>query len=227
MKRRSKNLASTLEHRVSGYALAATAAGVSLLALAKPAAGKIVYTKTKIVVREEGAIQIDLNHSGKTDFSVAMGQYCGTGGTCSTNLFAIADGRNGVEGAYGAYALDPGAEIGAGRPFARRPLMATRCSCESRGPWLNVTNRYLGLRFLIKGTLHYGWARLSVHSTLRELVAKLTGYAYETIPNKPIIAGKTHDSDVIARHDASLGHLARGAAIPAWPNESTGVTHQH
>ncbi len=47
--------------------------------------------------------------------------------------------------------------------------------------------------------------------------ALLTGYAYETIPNKPIIAGKTHGKDVITLEPASLGHLARGAsAIPAW-----------
>jgi len=49
------------------------------------------------------------------------------------------------------------------------------------------------------------------------ITATLTGYAYETIPNKPIIAGKTHGPDVITLQDASLGHLARGAsAIPSW-----------
>jgi hypothetical protein len=34
-----------------------------------------------------------------------------------------------------------------------------------------------------------------------------TGYAYETIPNKPIITGRTHGRD-----DATLGRLARGAS---------------
>jgi hypothetical protein len=45
----------------------------------------------------------------------------------------------------------------------------------------------------------------------------LSGYAYETIPNKAIIAGKTIGRDVITVQPGSLGHLAAGAsAIPAW-----------
>jgi hypothetical protein len=47
--------------------------------------------------------------------------------------------------------------------------------------------------------------------------ATLTGYAYETIPNKPIIAGKTKGPDVITLEPATLGHLAQGASgISAW-----------
>jgi len=47
--------------------------------------------------------------------------------------------------------------------------------------------------------------------------ATLTGYAYETIPGKAIITGKTHGPDVITLQDASLGHLARGASgLSAW-----------
>jgi len=45
----------------------------------------------------------------------------------------------------------------------------------------------------------------------------LTGYAYETIANKAIIAGRTKGPDVTAAQPTSLGHLAAGAsAIPAW-----------
>jgi len=35
----------------------------------------------------------------------------------------------------------------------------------------------------------------------------VTGYAYETIANKPIIAGQTHGKD-----EATLGRLAQGAS---------------
>jgi hypothetical protein len=46
-----------------------------------------------------------------------------------------------------------------------------------------------------------------------------TGYAYETVPNKPISTGKTKGPDVVSS-PASLGHLAAGAAsIPAWRSE--------
>jgi hypothetical protein len=52
---------------------------------------------------------------------------------------------------------------------------------------------------------------------IEKLAATVLGYAYETVPNKPIIAGKTGGADVITPQPASLGHLATGApAIPIW-----------
>jgi hypothetical protein len=63
----------------------------------------------------------------------------------------------------------------------------------SKGNWLDVRNRYLGLKFTIKGKIHFGWARLT--TTAGAANGTLTGYAYETIPNKPIVTGKTKGSD--------------------------------
>jgi hypothetical protein len=83
-----------------------------------------------------------------------------------------------------------------------------------RGPWANdgkgVNDRYLGLRFVINSEIHYGWARFNVR-IWNAIFATLTGYAYETIPNKSIIAGRTKGPDVITLQPGSLGHLARGA----------------
>jgi hypothetical protein len=42
------------------------------------------------------------------------------------------------------------------------------------------------------------------------ITATLTGYAYETIPNKPIIAGETNGPDAFTVQERSLGHLAAG-----------------
>jgi hypothetical protein len=63
-----------------------------------------------------------------------------------------------------------------------------------QGLWANggkgVKDRYLGFKFAIYGKTHYGWARLNVKVGYSDEVyinAALTGYAYETIPNKPII----------------------------------------
>lgn len=85
-------------------------------------------------------------------------------------------------------------------------------------PGVNVRNRYLGLSFKINGKTHYGWARLNVKlMPYHGFTATLTGYAYETIPNKPIIAGKTTGPDIVTVQPATLGQLAAGAAaIPAW-----------
>jgi hypothetical protein len=86
-----------------------------------------------------------------------------------------------------------------------------------------VKNRYLGFKFAIKGKIHYGWARLSVavkSSGGVSLTTTLTGYAYETIPGKSIIAGATkgpEDAEGTAvnshtRAPVTLGALAFGAS---------------
>jgi hypothetical protein len=93
---------------------------------------------------------------------------------------------------------------------------------HTSGQWLYTQRRYLGLRFMIGGQVHYGWARVAVARTgtgygKNSIVATLTGYAYETIVCKPIITGKTKGPDVITFEPASLGHLAQGASgILAW-----------
>lgn len=78
---------------------------------------------------------------------------------------------------------------------------------RSGGPWLKVGTAYLGLKFKIEGEVHYGWARVN---TTDHASNYLTGYAYETIPNKPIITGKTKGRDVITIEPGSLGALAAG-----------------
>jgi hypothetical protein len=69
------------------------------------------------------------------------------------------------------------------------------------GPWLNggkgVKHRYLGFKVTIKGRFHFGWARMTVTTTPYGFTATSTGYAYETIPNKAIIADKTKGPAVI------------------------------
>jgi hypothetical protein len=77
-----------------------------------------------------------------------------------------------------------------------------------------------------------GWARLNVNVQPHNLgiTATLTGYAYETIPGKSIVAGRTKGPEVDFVPDpsltspipgtprpASLGMLALGAqGIPLW-----------
>jgi hypothetical protein len=72
----------------------------------------------------------------------------------------------------------------------------------------------LGLKFVIHGKVHYGWARFSVtlghHRQYDDVSGTLTGYAYETIPNKPIIAGQITGPDVITVQPETLGELAHG-----------------
>jgi hypothetical protein len=96
---------------------------------------------------------------------------------------------------------------------------------------MDVTRRYLGLKFSIyyyySGQIHYGWARLNVTNVTVAGVpyAALTEFAYEAIPNKPIVTGATRAkaeeiveprnpgvSSLNRPAHASLGALARGVA---------------
>ena len=97
------------------------------------------------------------------------------------------------------------------------------------GQWGNggkgLKNRYLGIKFTINGKFHYGWARISVSVTGHQATSVLSGYAYETIPNKAIIAGETKGPDVVTVQPGSLGHLATGAsAVSAWRLKQTATT---
>lgn len=53
------------------------------------------------------------------------------------------------------------------------------------GNWKNVNDRFLGLRFDISGSTHYGWARLDVNSDGTSWTVK--DYAYEATADTPII----------------------------------------
>ncbi len=192
-----------------------------MLALAQPAEAEIVYTPTHHVIGQNEKYKLDLNKDGIVDLTLRC-RGC-------DSLFASAVSGNGVASTHGTYgpaaaALRRGAHIPGLRKSLRVAPMAevvhgsTSGHSTSRhwGAWINVKNRYLGLKFEINGQAHYGWVRLSVQLKGKpgnyHIVATLTGYAYETIPDKPIIAGETEGADVITLEPGSLGALAAGAS---------------
>jgi hypothetical protein len=44
---------------------------------------------------------------------------------------------------------------------------------------------------LIQGKTHFGWARVRMGGRSKSFVATITRYAYEAVPNRPILTGKT------------------------------------
>jgi hypothetical protein len=235
----------SLERRLTKYALAASATGIGLLASSQPAAAKIVYTKAdKVLTPRTPPMTIDLNHDGIDDFTV----YMGVGNYGSFGISVIGEQTNEVAGYLRqqdlgwASALRPGVRVGPNQRFSPYyNLMAGgSCnyggtSCNGFGPWAEVQNRYLGFKFSIKGKVHYGWARLSVNTT-GDLSAVLTGYAYENVPNKPILTGKTEGpeegsvdearpatlNEPTLQPAASLGLLAMGApGVSVWRREES------
>jgi hypothetical protein len=228
--RKPSNLSEALYRQLNSYALAATAAGVGLLALSQQAEGRIVYYRTHYrFYLGFGSYSLDLNHDGIADFIFLSStgivfSYFGIRPAKSQSQNLIWGYAGPVFRTSFASALKAGVKVHASKKLGKGEHImvfsqAGTPSWRCYGQWCRARNRYLGLKFYdVKGKAHYGWARLTnEQGTTRTRTRTLTGYAYETIPNKPIVAGKTHGKDVIAVQDASLGHLARGAsAIPAW-----------
>ena len=272
-------LSESVHHQLNAYALAAGAAGVSLLALADPAQAKIVYIPGHVTFGGStpdgpSSYYLDLNHDGIPDFMFYWNEYRvprprrltlndGPAWSAFARLAVRPIGSNGIagkprrgfEGTYnGAFCLGSGASISPQQPFAGSLMAAVGLSVgNASGSWLypgkihsitgsgegNITG-YLGLKFAIHGQTHYGWARLNVFANGGPaLTASLLGYAYETIPDKPIILSKeqgpcqkSHKDDKPANpaslgtvEPASLGRLAQGASgVAAWRRkEQTGA----
>ena len=234
--RKTFKLSDSLNRQLNSYALVTSAAGVSVLALAGASEAKVVYTETHQVTHTGFPLYIDLNHDGIKDFVLRTTYYAGTsyfkvGVNASgyRNMNNAVAGRRFSRSSYffsAASALPAGARFGPERKFpVHHPFMAVELfnrvhtsQHSDVGPWVGkgkgVRNRYLGLKFVVHGKVHYGWARLSVtlghHRQYGDVSGTLTGYAYETVPNKPIFAGQITGPDVITVQPETLGKLARG-----------------
>jgi hypothetical protein len=222
------SLSNSLHQLLNAYALAATAAGVGAVPLAQPAAAEIIYVPTHRHITIGHGVSLALNQEGVINFNFSVKRVL-TYGSRYVNSFAVSSARpgNSVAGGYGEYihtnnfasALKAGVQVGTELLFVSKGIfsrieMAQASSLGCGGSWANVTNRYLGLKFRVrKGPTQYGWARLNVSCKKNEISGILTGYAYETIPNKPIVTGKTKGPDMITI-GGSLGRLARGASQP-------------
>jgi hypothetical protein len=216
-----------LDHKLLGYAAAASAAGVSMMALTQPSQAEIVYTPAHETVKIRGTLALDLNGDGVTDFTFYNNlSSCGSQPPsrlaaqppeCSQHAFqwlsirptgtnAVIAGQPVNSRAY-VSAFPMGKVVGPEDKFPKYGEMESCFTNNGRstyiiGDWANVKNLFVGMKFSIDGQTHYGWARLSV--TVRSIprqacatAAVLTGYAYETEPGKPILTGKISGNDDI------------------------------
>jgi hypothetical protein len=233
--RKTFNISDSLNRQLNTYGLVASAAGVSVLALAGASEATVVYTETHQVTHTGLPLYLDLNQDGIKDFFLRTSFYRGSSGLqAGLNAAGYGNASNRVAGRRfslsgyflsAASALRAGARIGPKDNFSvPSPVMAEELfngvgsQYSDLGPWAGkgtgVQDRYLGLKFIIGGEVHYGWARLSVtlghHRQFDDVIGTLTGYAYETVPNKPIVAGQTTGPDVITVRPGTLGGLAFG-----------------
>jgi hypothetical protein len=211
--------------RLAGYVVAATAGGLTAAYAAQPApeAGNIVYTPANISFGNfgTGSFPLDLNHDGKVDITIwySNTSFRSSGGGCAGQNGNVRD----VPAVGNGAILTPllrGAVIGGADSFKggkSRMAYGFEDGCSGHGsygfggPFANVTDEYLGVRFLINGQTHYGWVRVSITASVAHVSGSISGYAYNTVPNQIIIAGEgtvpSHSKPI----PASLGLLSQGA----------------
>jgi hypothetical protein len=177
--RTTAELSHSFHRRLNAYALAASAAGVGMLALAPTAAAKIVFTRVhKTIPYNHGPLFFDVNNDGVNDFAL-RGRLTSTtsGKFAKLNVYAAHAG-NAVwsvqsRGHHCASAVPTGKLIGEKRKFSPDKLLmflieTLAGSGPNYCPWIGVRYSYLGLKIEINGKIHYGWARVNflAHTTV-------------------------------------------------------------
>jgi len=183
-----------------------------LLAATLQASAGVVYTQVNISIPLNSYYNVDLNGDGFLDFSLRsafLQAYCESGddyvwfldvnpGSNAAVIAAI------TPGLAVALALPAGVVVGPGNSFysgtaTMAELFWGACTSGSEGMWLNVPDRYLGLRFSDsqKGA-HYGWAKISTAAYVDDsghlhVSTFLSGFAYEAIAGQPILTGQISD----------------------------------
>jgi hypothetical protein len=196
-KRTATKLKARLDKGLLSYAVAASAAGVGLLALTQSAQAKIVYTPADVPILRDQIVPLDLNHDGIQDFFFFFSaRPAAVTGTLSID--PVRPNNRILGSKLYASALPAGVSVGPGGNFQQEhDFMADRrfyyMGYSTRGPWTPTQDRYLGLKFFVQGQVHYGWARVQVFPQGNDLGfdARLAGYAYETTPNTAILTGTT------------------------------------
>ncbi|MBL0280091.1 MAG: T9SS type A sorting domain-containing protein [Chitinophagales bacterium] len=184
-----------------GKIAAYSAMAGAFMATAANADAQIIYTDVTDFTGATGdLLSIDMDADSTSDFLLfansntagnwswvyAIGNL-GSGYGGPSNMIA---GYSGAILPYGS-ALDAGDLVGPALSFVSNSnnvgWLASMYSSVTYAPFANTGDKYLGVKFLSGGTLHYGWMRLSC--TVAPVTYTIRDYAYEATANTPIIAG--------------------------------------
>lgn len=184
-----------LGRRIAAYSTLATVIGFTM-----DASGQIVYTDVNPDFGGvEATYMLDLNNDGAVDFKVihliSSGENVLYFDTVSEGARVVGELHDiGRDDPYGvALAFDEGGVISYNKEVwlkGTQGILLNSASCYSGfSHWCGVTDKYVGLRFKINGSYHFGWARLDVSLSGKEW--RIKDYAYNSESGKPIKAGDT------------------------------------
>ena len=202
-----------MDQRLLLYALAAG----TTLACSVPSRAAVFFTHSDAVLHGNGTLAIDLDHDGTVDFTVSVGQCISFSGygkqACIAAYGASNSKRIAISGRFPrATAFPRGATVGSSNVFRVRALMGTGFNSDYYGRWTRTANQFLGVKFVLNGRTHFGWIGFRSVYGVQEMSAKLAGWAYETVPGKPIVTDERGSGTAPAAsvHPTSLEVLAGG-----------------
>lgn len=162
---------------------------------------------------------LDLNNDSQVDFTLIASYNttnCTEPGTITTKIVSV----NPQTGNATTYTLmmnandliDSNLVFSASPGILRRLFSGSCVHSPSSGSWTSTSDRYLGLKLTVGTDTYYGWVRLNVVvATSASFTVK--DYAYNSIPNQPILAGQTNPTGIDDYSFSSSIHL--------YPNPAT------
>ena len=195
---------------------------VTAMMFSASANAQIVYTDVIPDSTSTGTYNLDLNNDGTTDFAITHSTtpwFCLLNPATKISIMVTPSGTNQVADYSGTNATKMALNANINASVLTwnnsvNQLMAsaiTAISCTGfSGQWFNAVNGYLGLKLISGGNTYYGWARLNT-SGVGSFTIK--DYAYNSIPNQPILAGQTTVTGIIENSFAS--------SINIYPNPAT------
>ncbi len=195
---------------------------VTALMLSVSANAQIVYTDVNPDTTIANRIYyLDLNNDGTTDDSIRLfvsRPYIGECRGSKVSIFAI--NGNTVSGSTYPLAMNIKDTISSSLTWSAsgdlryiRSGDPTSCPNDTLGYWTNAIDYYLGLKLIVGTYTYYGWLRMQI--TVDPLYASgiIKDYAYNSIPNQPILAGQTSVTGITENISAS--------SISLYPNPAT------
>lgn len=202
-----------------------TAAAASVAAFSAAAHGQVMYTDIADQTSGMGdpAFPIDINGDATNDFALQMASNTGSAWYVGMiTPYTTGQSMNDAMGSFGvigyASALSMGNMISSGGTWITsdaRFVIASMWSGNSYGNF-TTTPEYMGVRFDISGSTHYGWIRCS--GTRPTVTATIYDWAYEATAGVPIMAGDMGGTDVSENfadnvHIASINNIVNISMI--------------
>lgn len=166
---------------------------------------------------------IDLNNDGTADLEITSDFYSNSYSAHLRVMRAHAIGEDHIANSVGYWyfcfcsvqANNYGDTIGSNQPSVFWRKVGYLGIPWAFNYWEDGQEHYLGVRLKFKGAIHYGWLRMRIggsHSV------EIMDYAYNSIPNQPIIAGQSlpcsdpfeSNNDFATAKSVQTGHVYHG-----------------